>query len=207
MGKRGNMTKEEMIGQIILEEYRMFSSVQNIGGRAFCQDDYDTFYIMRSAQHGIFGMGMLESYRRDIREAQMAGRNLAAEKYAWMMEVTDPVWFEEKLRAYLPKGSGRKMLLVERMTWVFMECYEGVKKRYPNMLASGRNPYDNREGASIQLYFSGELKTWSEATLLLACQDIISHLEERRNPVCMIYEKIMELYSCRKDLAEGRYSV
>ena len=173
----------------------MFSSVQNIGGRAFCQDDYDTFYIMRSAQHGIFGMGMLESYRRDIREAQMAGRNLAAEKYAWMMEVTDPVWFEEKLRAYLPKGSGRKMLLVERMTWVFMECYEGVKKRYPNMLASGRNPYDNREGASIQLYFSSELKTWSEATLLLACQDIISHLEERQNPVCMIYEKIMDLYS------------
>ena len=38
-------SKDELINQIISEEYRMFSEVQNIGGRASCQDDYDTFYI------------------------------------------------------------------------------------------------------------------------------------------------------------------
>ena len=108
-------SKDELINQIISEEYRMFSEVQNIGGRASCQDDYDTFYIMRCAQH--------------------------------------------------------------------------------NMLAWGRDPYDNQGGASIRLYFSGELKTWSEGTLLLACQDIISHLEKHENPVRMIYEKIMDFYS------------
>ena len=150
---------------------------------------------MRSAQHSIFGMGTLESYLNDIREAQMGGRNLIAEKYSWMMEETDSAWFAEKLKPYLPKASERKILLAERMTQVFMDCYEGVKEKYPNMLAFGRSPYDNQDGASIQLYFSSELKTWSEATLLLACQDIISHLEERQNPVCMIYEKIMDLYS------------
>ena len=36
-------SKDELINQIISEEYRMFSEVQNIGGRASCQDDYDTF--------------------------------------------------------------------------------------------------------------------------------------------------------------------
>ena len=46
-------SKDELINQIISEEYRMFSEVQNIGGRASCQDDYDTFYIMRCAQHSI----------------------------------------------------------------------------------------------------------------------------------------------------------
>ncbi len=41
-------SKDELIRRIISEEYRMFSEVQNIGGRASCQDDFDTFYIMRS---------------------------------------------------------------------------------------------------------------------------------------------------------------
>ena len=195
MEKIGNSAKEGLVRQIISEEYQMFSNVQNIGGRASCQDDFDTFYIMRSAQHSIFGLHTLESYFNDIREAQMEGRNLIAEKYSWMMEETDSAWFAEKLKPYLPKASERKMLLAERMTQVFMGCYESVKEKYPNMLAFGRSPYDNQDGASIQLYFSSELKTWSEATLLLACQDIISHLEEHQNPVCMIYEKMMDLYS------------
>ncbi len=188
-------SKDELIKQIISEEYKMFSEVSNIGGRASCQDDFDTFDIMRYAQHGIFTENTLKSYLKDIEDAQKARRNLITEKYSWMMEETDPVWFEEKLRLHLPQVSGRKMRLVESMTITFMNCYEHVKKQYPNMLAWGRNPYDNQGGASIRLYFSGELKTWSEATLQLACQDIISHLEKHENPVRMIYEKIMDFYS------------
>lgn len=188
-------TKDELINQIISEEYRMFSEVQNIGGRASCQDDYDTFYIMRCAQHSIFAENTLKSYLQDIEDAQKAERNLITEKYSWMMEETDPAWFEEKLSPHLPRLSPRKMRLVESMTVTFMNCYEDVKKQYPNMLAWGRDPYDNQGGASIRLYFSGELKTWSEGTLLLACQDIISHLEKHENPVRMIYEKIMDFYS------------
>ena len=188
-------SKDELINQIISEEYRMFSEVQNIGGRASCQDDYDTFYIMRCAQHSIFAENTLKSYLQDIEDAQKARRNLITEKYSWMMEETDPVWFEEKLSPHLPRLSPRKMRLVESMTVTFMNCYEDVRKQYPNMLAWGRDPYDNQGGASIRLYFSGELKTWSEGTLLLACQNIISHLEKHENPVRMIYEKIMDFYS------------
>lgn len=188
-------SKDELIDHIISEEYAMFSEVQNIGGRASCQDDYDTFYIMRCAQHSIFAENTLKSYLQDIEDAQKTRRNLITEKYSWMMEETDPAWFEEKLSPHLPRLSPRKMRLVESMTVTFMNCYEDVKKQYPNMLAWGRDPYDNQGGASIRLYFSGELKTWSEGTLLLACQDIISHLEKHKNPVRMIYEKIMDFYS------------
>ena len=193
--KREYISKDELINQIISEEYHMFSQLENIGGRASCQDDFDTFYIMRSSQHSIFEKNTLESYLKDIKDAQAAKRNLIAEKYSWMMEETDPAWFAEKLKPYLPQISTQKMRLVEHMTTVFMKCYECVKTQYPNLLASGRNPYDNQEGASIQLYFSCELKTWSEPTLSLACQDIISHLEKQENPVGMIYEKIMNFYS------------
>ncbi len=114
-----------------------------------------------------------------------------------MMEETDPVWFAERLSPYLPRISAQKMRLVESMTITFMNCYEYVKKQYPNLLASGRDPYDNQDGASILLYFSGELKTWSEATLRLACQDVVSLLERHENPVQMIYESIMDSYSRR----------
>ena len=43
MEKIENSAKERLVRQIISEEYRMFSNVQNIGGRASCQDDFDTF--------------------------------------------------------------------------------------------------------------------------------------------------------------------
>ena len=88
--KREYISKDELINQIISEEYHMFSQVENIGGRASCQDDFDTFYIMRSSQHSIFEKNTLESYLKDIKDAQAAERNLIAEKYSWMMEETDP---------------------------------------------------------------------------------------------------------------------
>lgn len=194
-------SKDTLISRIISEEYRMFSAVENIGGRASCQDDFDTFYIMRYAQHSIFTENTLESYLKDIEAAKAAERNLVTEKYSWMMEETDPIWFTERLSPYLPRISEWKMRMVERMTLTFMECYEHVKKQYPDILARGRSPYDSQGGASIRLYFSSELKTWSEATLLLACKDVVSHLERQDNPVSMIYEKIMDFYG---HMATGR---
>lgn len=188
------ITKSELIEQIIAEEYRMFSRVENIGERASCQDDFHTFHIMRFAQHNIFGMNTLNSYLADIEAARRAGRNLIAEKYSWMMEETDPAYFAEKLKPYLLEISGRKMRLVDSMTTTLMRCYESIRQRYPDLLAAGRNPYENGAGVSIRLYFSGELKTWSENTLCLGCQDIIGLLEKHHNPVGMIYEKIMDLY-------------
>lgn len=194
--------KDQLIDRIISEEYRMFSEVQNIGGRASCQDDYETFYIMRASQHNIFEINTLVSYLKDMKDAQVAGRNLVTEKYSWMMEETDPSYFETKLKGYLPEQGAHKKILVDTMTAVFMNCYESVKQRYPKLLASGRSPYNNQEGASIRLYFSSELKTWSEATLMLACQDIISHLSRHDNPVRMIYEKIMDFYNLTQKVCD-----
>ena len=38
--------KDELINRIIDAEWAMFDEVDNIGGRAGCQDDGRTFYIM-----------------------------------------------------------------------------------------------------------------------------------------------------------------
>lgn len=192
--KREHTQKDRLINRIISEEYSMFEKVQNIGGRASCQDDFDTFYIMRFAQHSLFEMDTLQSYLNDVEAAQAAGRNLITEKYSWMMEETDPVYFTEKLKPYLPVISEQKRVMVDNMTTVFMNCYEPLKQWYPNLLASGRSPYNSAGGASIRLYFSSELKTWSEATLQMACRDMVALLEAHKNPVRMIYEETVIFY-------------
>ena len=43
--------KKDMIAEIMEIEWDMFQHVQNIGGRASCQDDWETFEIMRLSQY------------------------------------------------------------------------------------------------------------------------------------------------------------
>lgn len=186
--------KKQIINEIIKEEYEMFSSVKNIGGRASCQDDYKTFYVMRFSQHGLFGMRMLESYKSDLSRAKNAGRNLIAEKYSRMMEGTEPDYFKTALRAQLPKTGIRTEQMTEAITTVFMSCYEVIRQVYPNLLQTGRTPFGDTGGVSIHRYFSSELKTWSEETLQAACEDLIGLLSEGRNPVEMIYDFTVQFY-------------
>ena len=39
-----------------------FDKVENQGGRASCQDDYETFSIMRKSQYMLWSREMLESF-------------------------------------------------------------------------------------------------------------------------------------------------
>ena len=82
------MTKEELVEQIILKEWKMFDAVNNVGGRASCQDDYRTFHIMRGSQFSAWNEKTLQSYHNDLEKAGEDGRNLVSEKYGFMMEYT-----------------------------------------------------------------------------------------------------------------------
>ena len=77
--------KDAVVNDIIEREWEMFQKTQNIGGRAACQDQFDTFYANRYSQHSIWQPDTLESYRNDLIAAGMAGRNLIAEKYGYMI--------------------------------------------------------------------------------------------------------------------------
>ena len=81
---------EEIIKEIIAIEWGLFDKVQNCGGRAACQDDRETFGLMRSSQFQAWPRELLESYRGDLLSAQAEGRNPLCEKYAYMMERTAP---------------------------------------------------------------------------------------------------------------------
>ena len=104
--------KDALINEIVNSEWAMFQKVENIGGRAFCQDQYDTFYANRYSQHSVLRSDTLESYRRDLLSAERTGRNLIMEKYAYMMEFTEPEYYEANLKAHLPALDQKKAELI-----------------------------------------------------------------------------------------------
>lgn len=63
-----------------------FQNVPNVGGKALCQEDFNTFQIMRASQAASWSEATLESYLDDLKVAEGANRNLLTEKYARMMQ-------------------------------------------------------------------------------------------------------------------------
>lgn len=64
--KMEGKNKGILVDEIIKLEYEMFSRVNGIDGRAFCQDDYKTFYVIRYGQHNVFSYETLQSYKNDL---------------------------------------------------------------------------------------------------------------------------------------------
>ena len=52
-----------VVDQIVKMEWEAFDHVKNEGGRASCQDDWDTFSIMRKSQYFTWTDEMLTEYR------------------------------------------------------------------------------------------------------------------------------------------------
>ena len=171
--KRKNNPKDELINRIIEAEWSMFDEVNNEGGRAACQDDEWTFYAMRYSQHNAFSVEMLESYEQDIMDAVQEGRNLLTEKYAYMMEYTDPAYFEKNLRKHLPQVSAGKEEIVARAANLSIKFQQYIEKKYPAFAKAGR-PLTGTDGTDVSLhvYTLGELKTYSVRTLELYIRDM-----------------------------------
>ena len=158
------MTKVE---EIVAQEWVMFDQVHNIGGRASCQDDQATFAVMRSSQLLAWSEEMLDSYAGDLRDAKLAGRNLLAEKYGYMMERTSPLEFE-CIREALPPIPAEKRTLIDRISAAQMAWWRELNEAYPALTGRGRS--GNREddgvaGTSFETYLRGELATYSRQTL------------------------------------------
>lgn len=201
--KRNGSQKDELINGIIEIEWQMFDQVHNAGGRAGCQDDEWTFYAMRYSQHNAFSLDTLRSYRQDLDQALQDGRNLLTEKYAYMMEYTEPDYFDRNLKAYLPNVSPEKAELVDRIANLSIRCQQDFEKVYPAFSRAGR-PLTGTDGTdvSFHIYTIGELKTYSMRTLRLYLQDYHTACQGTENPAFVIHRMTAEFYGY-KDLDEA----
>lgn len=164
-------TSEE-ISQAVLHiveiEWEMFQKVNNIGGRASCQNDKTTFEIMRLSQYSSWTVEMIRSYECDLTLAEQAGRNVVMEKYAYMMEYTDPAYFEANLASALPKTDTETMAIIREIVDYLVDCEKALARTFPNLSRAGRaiaSKDDSFDATSVETYAIGELKTYSRATL------------------------------------------
>ncbi len=203
------MDRKQIEECIVKKEWAMFQQVHGINGRAKCQDDSETFVIMRVSQFESYPLPVIESYLHDLEQAEAKDRNLIMEKYAHMMEQTDPEYYLT-IKGLLPQVTTEAMLMARAITKKYMEWEKEIEIDYPNVRSQGRVAsgisLDGR--ASFENYLFCELKTYSENTLSL----LLEHMTE--NPDDNLYKTSLEkmaaaygydsLDAAEKALAEAR---
>ena len=157
----------DLIDKVVELEWGMFSTV-NGDTRVSCQEDRETFTIMRRGQFEAWGEAAVESYLDDLRSAASAGRNLAREKYIRMMAGTDKKGYEA-FCGELPETSPACAALVQEIWEHMARETEEMRRSYPLLALGGRPLYkkDENSWASVESYQISELLTCSEKTLRL----------------------------------------
>ena len=173
------MEKEKIIEKILEKEWKYFSNLNNIGGRADCQDNREDFIIMRKSQWETFNEETLLSYLEDLNSKN----NPLFQKYAQMMKYNSPEEYE-KIKDILEKASDEKTDLVNKIMFIYMEWEKEFFERYPIFSSMGRPLYSSEDDnieTSIETYLRGELLSYSEKTLSLYLDYIIDNKEKNIN--------------------------
>ena len=161
--------KSALVDKLIDLEWKAFDKVINEGGRAGCQDDHETFYIMRKSQYMLWNREMLESFIADLTAASNSGWNLITEKYARMEESTAPEEFA-KIKDELPPISDDKKQIIEAIVAIQVKMMEEFAAKYPKASCETRSIHTSEDtpvNTSYETYLRGELSTYSDNTLML----------------------------------------
>lgn len=177
--------REETLKKIVIDEWNFFTNINNIGKRAYCQDNSFTFIYSRLCYWNIYNDIILTSYLNDLVNAKNENRNLVTEKYAYIMQYTDPEYFN-KIKKYLPPISDYKKNTVNSIMLIYMNWEEEIKKNNPELLDNNRdlyNPSQSTARTTIEYYFKGELISYSESTLNLILKYYLSAFQKGINLV------------------------
>ncbi len=191
-----NAALDHLIEQIVAEEWRAFGQVQNEGGRADCQDDYETFSIMRKSQYMTWTKPLLSSYLDDLLMAASVGENLISYKYGYMMESTAPEEYAD-MKDKLPVVEPERRALIDQIVSIQVSWMEAFAKQYPALAANARSIHtyeDSKWNTSAETYLRGELMTYSDTTLKLYGQFVVSLAREGKNLNAMIMENTVHMY-------------
>lgn len=178
------MNEQQLVSQIISEEWNQFQHTNNEGGRANCQGNKPMFQIMRASQFNTWPQPLLESYLSDLQAADASGRNLVTEKYARMMASTAPSIYQRDLEPYLPVLSEQRIAQQERIIAQQLAWARDFVNRYPRLGAGMRvleTAQDTEESTSFETYLRGELGTYSQRTLDLYQQFVNDLASKQEN--------------------------
>ena len=190
------MNREEYVEKIVQMEWMAFDQVRNKGGRASCQNDWDTFSIMRRSQYLTWEESLLDSYLQDLERAQEEGRNLIMEKYARMMESTAPEKYEE-IKSYFPELNQEKKEIIEQIVRFQVSWMEKFAASYPRLAENARSIHsyeDDSDNTSYETYLRGELGTYSDKMLELYGRYIVGYARAGKNLTYDIMDLNVKMY-------------
>lgn len=187
---------KELVKDIARLEFEAFDKVKNEGGRASCQDDWPTFYVMRSSQYLTWNRTMLMQYLYDFYREYHRGHNLIEEKYGRMMESTAPEEYE-KIKAHFPELTTEKKQIIEQIVRMQVGWMEEFAESYPALAHNARNIHtteDNPLDTSYETYLRGELGTYSDKMLELYGRYVVDYARTGRNLTYAIMENSVKMY-------------
>ena len=167
------MDKEKLISEILEIEWEMFHNV-NGEERASCQNNNAQFIGLRTAQYSVWSEATLRSYLEDIKRAKNEGRNIAREKYIYMMASTAPAEYAV-LKSELLPASDEKKELIEKIWAIELEQTIKMRKEFPKITSGGRKLRISEEEfgyPSVENYQKSELMTYSDETVRLLLADV-----------------------------------
>jgi len=170
--------KMDLVNTIVKHEWVAFIKVQNIGGKASCQEDAETFKTMRTSQFISWSNGALESYLKDLQEAEANEKNLISEKYAWMMKSTSPAEYA-RIEHLLPSLSPEVTHLIDKIMKIELAWQEDILKEFPYVIEQGRPLYTNQDNqfvTSFETYLRSELATYSKRTIELYYENRVNQI-------------------------------
>lgn len=174
----------DLLAELLELEWDEFQKVQNVGGRAACQDDRKTFEINRKSQFAAWSRDALTSYLDDLKTARYQGRNLFMEKYARMMAWTHPEEYRQ-LEPNLPPISDYVKKLVDIIVHVQLAWQHDFASAYARLASRGRpirHDAGNPTVASFEAYLRSELLTYSVETLNHYARHIARLMQQGVNP-------------------------
>lgn len=197
----------DVVSKIVKLEWEMFDKVKNEGGRADCQDDWNTFSIMRKSQYMAWSEALCESYLKDLEIARDKGWNMIMEKYARMMKTTCPDRYEE-LKSDLPELTRDRVEIQENIIDIQVAWMEEFASKYPKMAGNSRTirtKTDNEFNTSYETYLRGEISTYSEHTFVMYGRFIAGLMQDGKNLAYEIMSNTAKLYGYESvEDAEGR---
>ncbi len=197
MGIAENKTdKRALVDRVVRDEWEAFDKVINEGGRADCQDNWNTFNIMRSSQYLTWNEAMLIRYAEDFEASMSAGWNPITEKYGRMEESTAPDRYAA-IKDKLPAVPDEKRAIIEEIVKIQVGWMEEFADKYPKMAGNARTihtsddtPYDT----SYETYLRGELMTYSDEMLAMYGAFIVNLAGKGENLAKLTMENTALLY-------------
>lgn len=160
---------EDLVDRIVRLEFEAFDKVKNEGGRAYCQNDWPTFSVMRKSQYLTWNRDMLMQYYYDFSRQYNMGHNLITEKYGRMMESTDSDRWNE-IKDNFPELSDEKRAVIEQIVGIQMQMMEEFASVHPKVAGNARTLHtyeDDVINTSYETYLRGEVSTYSDKMLQL----------------------------------------